>query len=86
MNLSYISQQIIIAKYQFYIKGDIGSAFKLLESAKNQMKDYHLPNLEEQIQQEIQVLEGEITKWDSIDISVKERIDQSKFQKYINNA
>lgn len=35
---------------------------------------------------ETQVLEREITKWDNVDISVKDRIKVSEFNKYIQQA
>ena len=34
----------------------------------------------------IQVLEKELTKWNNVDISIKDRIKQSEFDKYIIQA
>jgi len=83
---SFISQQIILAKYQYYIKGDISGALQIFHDAKEQILTYKLDNLVTVLETEIRVLETEITKWKNIDISVKERIQKSEFNKYIQQA
>ncbi len=82
----FISQQIFLAKYNYYIKGDPGLALDILNDAKDRIITYRLDNLVNELDAEIQVLEREITKWDNLDISVKERIKESEFNKYIQQA
>ncbi|MHA2343067.1 MAG: tetratricopeptide repeat protein [Candidatus Hodarchaeales archaeon] len=83
---SYVSQQIFLAKYNYYIKGDPRSALNILNDAKNRITTYKLDNLVNELDAEIQVLEKEITKWEHLDISIKDRIKTSEFNKYIQQA
>jgi pyruvate-formate lyase len=83
---SYVSQQIFLAKYNYYIKGDPKSALNILNDAKNRITTYKLDNLVNELDAEIQVLEKEITKWEHLDISIKDRIKTSEFNKYIQQA
>jgi hypothetical protein len=82
----FISQQIFLAKYNYYIKGDPSLALDILNDAKERITTYKLDNLVNELDAEIQVLERELTKWDNVDISVKERIMKSEFDKYIQQA
>lgn len=83
---SYVSQKIMVAKYNYYIKGDISSAIEILNSTKIHIEKYKLSNLSSYIEKELGILEKEITKWDNVNISVKERIKKSKFNKYVQEA
>ncbi|MHA2251082.1 MAG: tetratricopeptide repeat protein [Candidatus Kariarchaeaceae archaeon] len=83
---NFISQQIFLAKYNYYIKGDPSLALDILNDAKARIITYKLDNLVNELDAEIHVLEREITRWDNLDISVKERIKQSEFSKYIQQA
>lgn len=84
--LSFTGQQIILAKYHYYIKGDPNLALTMLNDAKNSIATYKLNNLVLELEKEIKVLEIEFTKWDGLDKSVKERIKASKFNNYIEEA
>lgn len=83
---SFISQQTLLAKYSYYIKGDPSSVLDILNIAKNKLDNYQLDNLVNTLDAEIDVLEKEITKWDNLDISVRDRIKKSEFDKYIQQA
>lgn len=82
----FISQQIIIAKFHYYIKGDLSLALEILNDTKDRMKVYQLHNLGKQIENEIDMLHGELTKWDHVDTSIRNRIKKSEFGKYITQA
>jgi tetratricopeptide (TPR) repeat protein len=82
----FISQQIFLAKYNYYIKGNPSLALDILNNAKDRINTYKLDNLVNELDAEIQVLEREITKWDNLDISVRDRIKKSEFNKYIQQA
>ena len=82
----FISQQILLAKYNYYIKGDPSLALDILGEAKDRINAYKMDNLVNELDAEIQVLERELTKWDNLDISVKDRIKTSEFSKYIQQA
>jgi hypothetical protein len=75
-----------LAKYNYYIKGDPELALEILNKAKSRVEMYKLENLVQELETEIQLLEKEITKWDNLDISVRDRIRTSEFSKYIQQA
>lgn len=83
---SFISQQIILAKYIYYIKGHASVALNILYNAKDHINTYKLDNLVNELDAEIEVLEKELTRWDNVDMSIKERIKSSEFNKYIQHA
>jgi tetratricopeptide (TPR) repeat protein len=83
---AYLSQQVFLAKYNYYIKGDPELALEILNKAKSRVEMYKLENLVQELETEIQLLEKEITKWDNLDISVRDRIRTSEFSKYIQQA
>lgn len=83
---SFISQQIFLAKYIYYIKGDISVALNILHNSTDHVKKFKLNNLVKILDAEIQILENQLTKWDDVDISVKKRIVKSEFNKYIQQA
>ncbi|MHA1944840.1 MAG: hypothetical protein ACXAC6_01160 [Candidatus Hodarchaeales archaeon] len=83
---SFISQQIIQAKYYYYLKGDVTRALDLLLSANNTLETYELAHLMEEVNQEITDLEKERKKWESADLSLKERIKDSEFKQYLQEA
>ncbi|MHA2248935.1 MAG: tetratricopeptide repeat protein [Candidatus Kariarchaeaceae archaeon] len=82
----FISQQVFLAKYNYYIKGDPSLALDILNDAKDRINTYKLDNLVNELDAELQVLEREFTKWENLDISVKDRIKMSEFSKYIHQA
>ncbi|MHA2031186.1 MAG: tetratricopeptide repeat protein, partial [Candidatus Kariarchaeaceae archaeon] len=82
----FISQQIFLAKYNYFIKGNPSLALNILNDAKDRIGIYKLYNLVNELDAEIEVLEREITKWDNLDISIRDRIKNSEFSKYIQQA
>ncbi|MHA2100053.1 MAG: tetratricopeptide repeat protein [Candidatus Kariarchaeaceae archaeon] len=82
----FVSQQIFLAKYNYFIKGDPNFALKILNSALDRIRAYKLEFLEHRLETEIQNLEKELTKWEDVDVSIKDRIKNSGFQKYIQEA
>ncbi|OLS23425.1 MAG: hypothetical protein HeimC2_26290 [Candidatus Heimdallarchaeota archaeon LC_2] len=84
--LYFTDQQIVLAKYNYYIKGDPSLAFQILNNAKDKIITYNLDNFVNQLDAEIRRLELEFTKWDNIDKSVKDRIKNSNFSNYIKEA
>ena len=83
---SFISQEIFLANYNYYIKGDPSLALDLLNDAKDRINTYKLDNLVKELDAEIQLLEREITKWEHLDLSIKDRIKKSEFNKYVHQA
>ena len=83
---SFISQQIFLAKYNYYIKGELTLALDILNDSKDAINTYKLDNLVNKLDAEIEVLEKELTRWDHVDISIKDRIKSSEFSKYIQQA
>ncbi|MHA2251521.1 MAG: tetratricopeptide repeat protein [Candidatus Kariarchaeaceae archaeon] len=82
----FISKHVVLAKYTYYIKGDPSAALDILNDAKDRMNAYKLDNLVNELEAEIQVLETEFSKWEHLDISVKDRIKKSEFTRYIQQA
>jgi tetratricopeptide (TPR) repeat protein len=82
----FISKHVVFAKYNYYIKGDPSIALDILNDAKDRLITYKLDNLVNELDAEIHELEKELTKWDNVDKSVKERIKISEFSKYIQQA
>ncbi|MFW9854485.1 MAG: hypothetical protein ACFFFG_05470 [Candidatus Thorarchaeota archaeon] len=83
---SFISQQIIQAKYHYYLQGDVTRALDLLLSANSRLETYNLPHLVKRLDQEIANLEKERKKWESADLSLKERMKVSEFKQYLQEA
>lgn len=83
---TFISQQIMLARYQFFIKDDIEIAFEILNEAKEKILPYKLERFNSQLDHEFMSFKNERNKWEKADFSVKERIHKSEFQKYIQDA
>ena len=83
---SFVSQQIMLARYQFFIKDDIGSAFEILNEAKEKISPFKIHRYNSQLEHELMNFKNERTKWEKADYSVKERIEKSEFKKYIQEA
>ena len=83
---SFVHQQLILSKYQFYIKGKINEAIELVTKAKEKIAPFKLGNLNSKLDSNLESFKQDRTKWDQIDISIKERIKQSEFDKYIQEA
>jgi hypothetical protein len=82
----YISKQVILAKYKYYIKSDPNSALEILNDAISIAIKSKLDNVINELQAEIQVFENELTKWEKVDRSYKDRVKASEFNKYIDEA
>ncbi len=83
---NFVTQQIMLARYQFFIKDDIETAFVILNKAKEKISPYKIERFNSQLEHELMNFKNERTKWEKTDISVKERIQKSEFQKYIQEA
>ena len=83
---TFVSQQIMLARYQFFIEDDISSAFDILDKAIEKVSPYKIERYNSQLEQELMNFRNERTKWEKADFSVKERIKKSEFQKYIQEA
>lgn len=84
--LRFISQQILLAKYNYYIKGDVNKALEILHLSRDKVETYQLQNLLITLDVEISKLENEMRKWNNLDLSVKERIKKSDMNKYVKEA
>jgi tetratricopeptide (TPR) repeat protein len=82
----YSSYQILVAKYQFYVNGDISESLNLLYELKSHAESFNLDHVISQISSEIDTLESERTKWSNISLTTKERIEQSKIKSYMHEA
>jgi tetratricopeptide (TPR) repeat protein len=82
----YSSYQILIAKYIYYLEGDINKALNILYDLQEQAEKLRLKPVEENISKEIKTLEGEIQKWKGVDLTTKERIEKSNIQSYFKSA
>ena len=83
---SYVRQQIILSNYQFYIKNDIPEAIELLTKAREKIVPYKLEFLNSKIDRNLDSFKQQSEKWANVDISIKERIERSEFNKYIQEA
>ena len=83
---SYVSQQIILARYKFFIKDDVDSAFEILIEAKEKILPYKIEHRNSQLENELNNLRTERDKWERVDFSLKERMEKSDFKKYIQEA
>lgn len=83
---SFVYQQILLSKYHYYIKNNINYAIELLNKAKNIILPYQLGFLNSKLDINLEMFKQEREKWDKIDFSVKERIEKSEFDKYIQDA
>lgn len=87
--LEYVSQQIIVAKYIYFIKGEVSNALSILNTTRDTIKEYKLDYLNIKLRKEIEFLENSVKQWDRLLISaadVSQRIKQAEFAKYIQNA
>jgi tetratricopeptide (TPR) repeat protein len=84
--IGFVSQQIFLAKYKYYIKGDPSSALNILNNAKKSILPYKLDLLIDRLDTALMELERQYSKWDNLDLSLKDRIKTSEFKKYIQEA
>ena len=84
--IRYVSQQILISKYNFYLKGDIEKALDILYQAKEKIMTYEIPHLEQLIENEILMFRKKYQKWEGFNEGFKERLKESEFQDYLREA
>lgn len=82
----FISQQMVLADYSYYIEGDPSAALQILEESKKHLIGRKLDNLSKIIISKIDKLSGELGKWENIDLSIKDRIANSKISDYLQDA
>ncbi len=85
-NIQLISRDILLARYYYYIKGDVSKAIRNLTERKEQMNRYGLKNLEIIVNKQLETLEKEKNKWKNLDVSLKEKIRTTEFQAYLQDA
>jgi len=68
------------------MKGDVTLALDLLLSAKETLETYQLTHLMEEVNLEIRILENERKKWEAANFTLTERIKQSEFKQYLQDA
>ena len=76
----------MLARYQFFIKDDIGSAYDILNKAREKISPYKIDRYNSFIETELLNFKNNQSKWEKADFSVKERIEKSEFSKYIQDA
>jgi len=84
--INYVSQQILLARYNFFIKNKINMALEILIEAQERISKLKIENLNSKIDNELKRFKKERIKWENLDISIKERIEKSEFQKYIQQG
>jgi hypothetical protein len=82
----YSSYQILVAKYIYYLEGDINKALNILYDLQERAEKLGLKPVENNIYKEIITLEGETQKWKDIDLTTRERIEKSNIQSYFKSA
>jgi hypothetical protein len=82
----YSSYQILVAKYVYYLEGNINKALNILYDLQKRAEKLGLKPVESNISKEIITLEGETQKWKDIDLSIRERIEKSNIQSYFKSA
>lgn len=79
-------QQIILAKYSYYLKGDIELALENLLTLKSKFSQFQLSQLSALIDQEIESMEAQTNKWSQLSLFFKEWLIQSKFSNYLEES
>jgi tetratricopeptide (TPR) repeat protein len=82
----YTKYQIIVAKYNFLMKRNPTKALELLNITKNYLLKFNLDRLIKLIDSEIEGMEKELTRWDSLDPLTKKQIKTSEMRNYIKKA
>ena len=85
----YVSQQMIIARYNYYIIGDQNHAFSIYNELITKLKEFNLTSLLDKVQQDMNKLEIDFDSWNKIlkkNTDISERIEKSKFKNYIDEG
>ena len=80
---SYVYQQIVLARYQFYVKNNISLSFEILTRAKDELSKFNIENINLKLDVELERMKSDRNLWDKFDLSIKERIEKSELKKYI---
>ena len=83
---NFVHQQIIIAQYQYFIKNDIESAFKIINDANEKILPLNIEHYSSQLEHELINFKNNRSIWEKADYSVKERILKSEIDKYIQDG
>jgi tetratricopeptide (TPR) repeat protein len=78
--------KILVAHYDYYIQGNPNGALQQLHTYADATKKSGFAHLNTLIGIEIKKMENELSKWQDIDMSVKQRATRSKFADYITEA
>lgn len=82
--IDYIQRQILLAKYDFYIKGRPDNAIRILEHSLKQLDAYNLPNLKMKVNKEIDNI---ITQTEILTSqTLQERLKNREFEDYMKYA
>ncbi|MFX0016815.1 MAG: hypothetical protein ACFFB2_19960 [Promethearchaeota archaeon] len=79
----YTSQQILLAKYTYYLKNNGAKALEILKHTMEQMKELQLKNLEQKIEKELALL---MQKTHYRGSDMKEPVDYAEFRDYLQEA
>jgi tetratricopeptide (TPR) repeat protein len=79
----YTSQQILSAKYTYYLKNNDVKALEILKHTMEQMKELQLKNLEQKIERELALL---LQKTHYRGAYMKEPVDYAEFRDYLQEA
>ena len=82
----FLSREILIARYYYYLKGDVNRAVATLTEVKEQMNKLGQVRFQNIIDQELTRLYQEKSKWEALDIPLREKIETSEFQIYLKDA
>ena len=83
---SYVNIQTYVARYIFYIQGDAESALNKFKELKTLLQRYKIENLNKIVEDEIKSMKDTLATWKNLDLSLKERIEKSNLQDYLQNA
>ncbi|MFX1285351.1 MAG: hypothetical protein ACFFB5_17010 [Promethearchaeota archaeon] len=79
----YTSQQILLAKYTYYLKNNCVKALEILKHTMEQIKELQLKNLEQKIEKELALL---MQKTHYRGSDMKEPVDYAEFREYLQEA
>jgi tetratricopeptide (TPR) repeat protein len=82
----FLSREILIARYYYYLKGDVNRAVTTLTEVKEQMNKLGQVRFQNIIDQELTRLYQEKSKWEALDTPLREKIETSEFRIYLQDA
>jgi hypothetical protein len=84
--VQYTDQQMLVAKYNLLMKRDPAKALEVLNTAKTNLERFNLEDLLNRLNMEIDVIEKEFARWDSLDHSAKKKLKTSEMRNYVKMA